>query len=72
MFSVKMKEPVTLEVIQRLVAHYGAADLCFLLLCVLGYAGFFGFNEIVQLRRYDFRFEDSFMRIFIQVSKTDI
>ena len=72
MFSVKKKEPVTPEVIQRLVAHYGAAsaslaDLCLLLLCVLGYAGFFGFNEFVKLRRYDFRFEDSFMRIFSNI-----
>ena len=77
MFSVKKKEPVTPEVIQRLVAHYGAAsaslaDLCLLLLCLLGYAGFFGFNEFLQLHRYDFRFEDSFMRIFFQHSKPDI
>ena len=52
---VKKKEPVTPEVIQRLVAHYGSvsaslADLRLLILCVLGYAGFFRFNELVQLR----------------------
>ena len=46
------KEPVTPEVIQRLVAHYGSvsaslADLRLLILCVLGYAGFFRFNELV-------------------------
>ena len=74
---VKKKEPVTPEVIQRLVAHYGSAsaslsDLRLLILCVLGYAGFFRFNELVQLRRCDFLFEDSFMRIFVQRSKTDI
>lgn len=65
---VKKKEPVTPEVIQRLVAHYGSvsaslADLRLLILCVLGYAGFFRFNELVQSRRCDFQFEDSFMRI---------
>ena len=43
---VKKKEPVTPEVIQRLVAHYGStsaslAGLRLLILCVLGYAGFF-------------------------------
>ena len=43
-----------------------------LTLCVLGYAGFFRFDELVQLRRCDFQFEDSFMRIFVQRSKTDI
>lgn len=74
---VKKKEPVTPEVIQRLVAHYGSAsaslaDLRLLTLCVLGYAGFFRFDELVQLRRCDFQFEDSFMRIFVQRSKTDI
>ena len=63
---VKKKEPVTPEVIQRLVAHCGSvsaslADLRLLILCVLGYAGFFRFNELVQLRRCDFQFEDSFM-----------
>ena len=33
--------------------------------------GFFRFNELVQLRRCDFQFEDSFMIIFVQRSKTD-
>ena len=49
---VKKKEPVTPEVIQRLVANYGSvsaslADLRLLILCVLSYAGFFRFNELV-------------------------
>ena len=35
-----------------------------LTLCVLGYAGFFRFKELVHLRRCDFQFEDSFMSIF--------
>ena len=39
---------------------------------VLGYAGFFRFNELVQLGRCDFQFEDSFMRIFVHRSKTDV
>ena len=52
---VKNKEPVTPEIIQRLVTQYGSvsaslADLRFLILCVLGYTGFFRFNELVQLR----------------------
>ena len=74
---LKKKEPVTPEVIQRLVAHYSSAsaslaDLRLLILCVLGYAGFFHFSELVQLLWCGFRFEDSFMRIFVQRSKTDI
>jgi len=74
---VKKKEPVTAEVIKRLFAQYGStsaslSDLRARTLCVLGYAGFFLFNELVQLRRCDFHFEDSFMRIFVQRSKTHI
>ena len=74
---VKKKEPVTPKVIKRLFARYGStsaslSDLRVLTLCVLGYAGFFRFHELVQLRRCDFHFEDSFMRIFVQRSKTDI
>ena len=37
-----------------------------------GICRFFCFNELVQLRRCDFHFEDSFMRIFVQRSKTDV
>ena len=53
---VEKKEPVTPEVIQLLFAKYGSSsaslsDLRVLTLCVLGYAGFFRFNELVQLRR---------------------
>ena len=33
---------------------------------------FFRFNELVQLRRCDFQFEDSFMRVFVHRSKTDV
>ena len=74
---VKKKEPVTAEVIKRLFAQYGStsaslSDLRARTLCVLGYAGFFLFNELVQLRSCDFHFEDSFMRIFVQRSKTHI
>ena len=74
---VKKKEPVTPEVIQRVVAYYGSAsaslaDLRLLTLCVLGYAGFFRFNELVPIAQFDFQFEDSFIRIFVQRSKTDI
>ena len=51
---VKKKEPVTPEVIQHLVAYYDSAsaslaDLRLLALCVLGYAGFFRFNELVPI-----------------------
>ena len=67
---VKKKEPVTPEIIQSLATHCGSASAS-LADIYLGYAVFFRFNELVQLRRCDFQFEDSFMRIFVQCSKTD-
>ena len=39
---VKKKEPVTSEVIQRMVAHYGSASAS------LAEAGFFRFNELAE------------------------
>ena len=74
---VKKKEPVTPEAIQLLFSKYGSSsaslsDLGVLTLCLLGYVGFFRFDELVQLRRCDFQFEDSFMRVFVHRSKTDV
>ena len=74
---VKKKEPVTPEVMLSLFKRFGGAlaklsDLRLLTLCALGYAGFLRFSELVGLRRCDFQFENSFMRIFIQRSKTDV
>jgi hypothetical protein len=39
---------------------------------VLCYAGFLRFNELVHLRRCDFQFQTTFMRVSIERSKTDI
>lgn len=74
---VKKKEPITPEIIKSLFNKYGLpsanlSDLRLLNLCVLGYTGFLRFNELVGLRRCDFEFESTFMRIFIERSKTDV
>ena len=37
-----------------------------------GLCRIYRFNKLVQLCRCDFHFEDSFMRIFVQRSKTGI
>lgn len=74
---VHKKEAVTPEIIQLLFEKFGKpsanlSDLRVLLLSVLCYAGFLRFSEMVNLRRHDFHFEDTFMRVFIERSKTDI
>ena len=43
-----------------------------LTLCALGYPGFLPFIELATLRRCDFVFDTSYMRVFIERSKTDI
>jgi len=75
--QVKKKEAVTPDTILKLFVRYGSSssnlsDLRLLTLCVLGYSGFLRFCELAQLRRCDFQFEDAYMRIFVEHSKTDI
>jgi integrase len=74
---VKKKEPVTPEIMLSLFGQFGGtnatlSDLRLLMLCTLGYAGFLRFSELIALRRCDVQFETSFMRLFIERSKTDI
>lgn len=47
------------------------ADLRIITICLLGYAGFLRFSEIVNIRRSDISFQDQHVSIFIQKSKTD-
>lgn len=74
---VKKKEPVTPEIMLSLFGRFGGtnatlSDLRLLMLCTLGYAGVLRFSELIALRRCDVQFETSFMRLFIERSKTDI
>ena len=74
---VKKKEPGTLEIMLSFFIKFGGAsatlsDLRLLTLCTLGYAGFLRFSELISLRKCDFEFETSFMRLFIEHSKNDI
>ena len=43
-----------------------------LCMCVLGYAGFFRYDELSRIRRNDIEFHDTYMRIFVEKSKTDV
>lgn len=74
---VKKKEPITPDNMCALFDKHASAsanlsDLRVLTICVLGYTGFLRFDELASLRRSDFDFESSHMRVFIEKSKTDV
>ncbi|XP_060558663.1 uncharacterized protein LOC132718966 [Ruditapes philippinarum] len=75
--AVSKKEPITPEMLHKLVSMYSndANDLYRLrsiTMCLLGYAGFFRFSELTSIRRSDITFHDDHIAIFIEKSKTDI
>ena len=75
--KVKKKDPVTIEHIKKLLTHYNGIRNCSLLnlrtftIIVLGYSGLMRYSEISDLKRHDFVFEESYVKIFIEKSKTD-
>lgn len=72
---VNKKEPFTAEIIKKLVSIYGDTEslmaLRFLIICVVGFAGFFRINELLKLKIIDLvETKDSF-EITVKESKTD-
>lgn len=71
------KSPITANMLQKLCTAYAGhnaslLDLRLCTMCLLGYAGFFRFSELVAIRRCDIEIHKSFVNIFIEKSKTDI
>lgn len=69
------KEPITAEMLQSLALKYkdkhSLSDLRTLALCLIGYAGFFRFNELCSIRACDVKLCHSYCSIFLESSKTD-
>jgi integrase len=70
------KEPITPEILQRIVERYGSAtnsltDIRICCMCLLSYAAFLRFSELVNLKRSDIFFYDDHFSLFISKSKTD-
>ena len=70
------KEPVTPEILAALVDKFGKeqaslSDVRTLTMCLLGYAGFFRFDELSKLKEADVFFYEEHMEIFVESSKTD-
>ena len=70
------KEPITPEILSKLVDKFAMADASLsdirtVTFCLLGYAGFFRFEELAKLRESDVLIYAGHMEIFIESSKTD-
>ncbi|XP_021347472.1 uncharacterized protein LOC110446587 [Mizuhopecten yessoensis] len=71
------KEPITPDILKQLVTFF-AKDSCSLMdlrivcMCLVGFAGFLRFAELVNIKRSDIVFADQFMTIRIPRSKTDV
>ena len=70
------KEPIKPWHLQKLVKLFGGKnalllDLRLLTMCLVGFAGFFRFSELINIRRNDIIFYGKYLKIFIERSKTD-
>lgn len=70
------KEPITTEILSTLVSKFGQQDASLsdvrtLCACLLGFAGFFRFDELAKLCESDIVVRREHIEIFIESSKTD-
>ena len=70
------KEPIKPWHLQKLVKLFGGKnaslrDLRLLTMCLVGFAGFFRFSELINIRRNDIILYGKYLKIFIERSKTD-
>ena len=70
------KEPITPEILSTLVSKFGQpdaslSDIRTLCACLLGFAGFFRFDELAKLCELDIVVCKEHIEIFIESSKTD-
>ncbi|KXJ10028.1 Integrase/recombinase xerD-like [Exaiptasia diaphana] len=69
------KEPLTLELVERITAAYSASEslavLRFLFILLVGYAGFFRINEVQSIRLMDISVYNDQMFLFIPKRKND-
>ncbi|KAJ8304840.1 hypothetical protein KUTeg_018423 [Tegillarca granosa] len=74
---INKKEPVTIDILNKLIDKFGA-DKCNILnlrICVLwllGFSGFLRFNELANIKLSDISFKQGYVEISIRKSKTDI
>ena len=75
--AARKKDPVTPKMLQSLVSHFSAdrlnlLTLRLLVMCVLAYAGFLRFDELLRIRACDIQMGQSHFSIFIEKAKNDV
>ena len=71
------KLPVSIDMVKTIVAKYGKLDTNvkdprISVIVLLGFAGFFGFNELANIGTSRIKFAHDHMSIFIPSSKIDV
>lgn len=74
---INKKQPITVEMLHKIVDNFGSnySDLSGLrvcTICILGFSGFFRYNELSNITMNDISFSDTHVEINISKSKTDI
>ncbi|XP_071140495.1 integrase/recombinase xerD homolog [Mytilus edulis] len=75
--TVNKKEPITPEILKHIVLLYGnekssLKDLRIACMCLLCFSGFLRFSELSNLKRNNITFYDSYVKLFLEKSKTDV
>lgn len=69
------KEPITPDILKKLVEQFGSNNSLYdkriVTMCLIAYAGFLRFSELVNIRACDILFYPTHVSIFIEKSKTD-
>ena len=70
------KEPITAEILHKLYDRFVSKEaelpiIRTMTICLLGYAGFFRFNELASLKESDVKFYEDHVEVFVESSKTD-
>ena len=72
---VVRKEPVTVDILKKIVDFYSKdinlKSLRVCTMCLLGFSGFLRYNEISNIRMKDLSMHDEYVEILIRCSKTD-
>ncbi|KAK3104500.1 hypothetical protein FSP39_003510 [Pinctada imbricata] len=72
---VVKKEPITPDILCKLVERFGMSDNLYdkriVTMCLIGYASFMRFSELSSIRISDLDLSDNKVSIFIEKSKTD-
>lgn len=71
---VNKKEPITPEILNKIVDRFdndNLSDVRICCMCLISYAGFLRYSELANLRRCDLEFCATHVTLFIQKSKTD-